>query len=95
LQWVDLKITKLTQKESVKKKLRLFNYKFSKFIVFSNSITTSQIFELSDLDLTVAALQLQLLAPQLQQLRLYKAWRDLLIYQILNDRLKKFYNYEK
>jgi hypothetical protein len=75
LQWVDLKITKLTQKESVKKKLRLFNYKFSKFIVFSNSITTSQNFELSDLDLTVAALQLQLqlLAPQLQQLRLYKA----------------------
>jgi hypothetical protein len=51
---------KLTQKESIKKELRLFNYDFSKFAVLAKSVTTSRIFGASDLDQTVVALRLQI-----------------------------------
>jgi hypothetical protein len=46
---------KLTQKESIKTELRIFNYEFSKFDVLTNSVAMSRIPESSDLYPTVVA----------------------------------------
>jgi hypothetical protein len=50
---------KLTQKESTKKELRLFNYEFSKFAVLASLVATSRISGALDLCPMVATMWLQ------------------------------------
>jgi hypothetical protein len=87
---------KLTQKETTKTELNLFNYDFSKFAVLAISVATLRIPGASDLDLTVAVLWLQIcdaawLGSDLMML--LATWRDSIGYgQILSDRFINFKN---